>query len=104
MLARIKKNDKVKVLSGKDAGKVSSVIEVLPKKGMALVKDVSIMTRHVKPRKAGDLGGIRKEEQLISLAKLMPVCSACNTATRVNSKQLEGGKRARMCNRCKETF
>ncbi len=104
MLARIKKNDQVKVITGKDKNKIGSVIKVLPKKSKALVKDVAIVTRHVKPRKAGEQGGIRKEESYISLSKIMPICSACKKATRVNTKLLESGKRARICNRCKETF
>lgn len=104
MVARIKKNDLVRVITGKDKNKEGSVIQVLPKKGTVLVKDVAVVTRHVKPRKAGEQGGIRKEESYIRLSKVMPVCTACKKATRVNAKQLEGGKKARMCNRCKEIF
>jgi large subunit ribosomal protein L24 len=104
MVARIKKNDLVRVISGKDKNKEGSVIRVLPKKGKVLVKDVAVVTRHVKPRKAGEQGGIRKEESYIRLSKVMPVCSACKKAARINTKLLEGGKRARMCNRCKEIF
>ena len=104
MVARIKKNDLVRVVSGKDKNKEGSVIHVLPKKGKVLVKDVAIVTRHVKPRKSGEQGGIRKEESYLRLSKVMPVCSACKKAARINTKLLESGKRARMCNRCKEIF
>lgn len=104
MVARIKKNDLVRVITGKDKNKEGSVIRVLPKKGKVLVKDVAIVTRHVKPRKAGEQGGIRKEEGYIRLSKVMPVCTACKKAVRVNTKLLESGKRARTCNRCKEIF
>jgi large subunit ribosomal protein L24 len=104
MVARIKKNDLVRVITGKDKNKEGSVIQVLPKKGKVLVKDVAVITRHVKPRKTGEPGGIRKEESYIRLSKVMPVCTACKKAARVSSKQLESGKRARMCSRCKEIF
>ncbi len=104
MVARIKKNDLVRVITGKDKNKEGSVIQVLPKKKKVLVKGVAMVTRHVKPRKAGEQGGIRKEESYILLSKVMPVCTACKKASRVNTKQLESGKNARMCNRCKEIF
>lgn len=104
MIARIKKNDTVVVISGKDKGKKGSVIQIKPKTSEVLVKDVGVVTRHVKPRRQGETGGIKKEEQFITLSKVMPICSACNKATRVGSKQLDSGKRARMCVKCKETF
>lgn len=104
MVARIKKNDTVQIITGKDKGKKGSVIQIKPKKGKVLVKDVAVVTRHVKARGASEPGGIKKEESFIRIAKVMPVCTACNKATRVASKELETGKRARMCVRCKETF
>ncbi len=66
MVARIKKNDTVVVLSGKYKDKKSTVVEVLPKKGKVLVKDIAMVTRHVKARKQGETPGIRKEEQHIN--------------------------------------
>lgn len=104
MVARIKKNDTVLVISGKDKGKQGSVITSLPKKGMVLVKDVGIKTRHVKARRAGEVGGIKKEESFIDASKVMPVCTACKKATRINAKMLETGRMARVCNRCEEIF
>lgn len=104
MVARVKKNDLVMVIAGKDKGKKGSVIQILPKKGKVLVEGVAVVTRHVKPRKAGEQGGIRKEESFVKTSKVMPVCSACQKPTRTNTKMLESGKRARMCNRCKEIF
>lgn len=104
MVARIKKNDTVVVLTGKDKGKTGSVIEILPKKGKVVVKGVAVITRHVKARKQGDVPGIKKEESYIDEAKVMPVCTACQKPCRVNSKLLENNKRARVCGRCKEIF
>lgn len=104
MVARIKKNDKVQVISGKDKGKQGVVLAIKPKKGLVLVKGVALVTRHVKPRRAGETGGIKKEESFIKIAKVMPVCPVTNKATRVASKQLENGKRVRISVRSKETF
>lgn len=104
MVARIKKNDTVIVLSGKDRDKKGTVIEVLPEKGKVLVKDIGIVTRHAKARKQGDVAGIKKEESYINAAIVMPICGSCKHPCRVNMKLMENGKRARICNKCKEIF
>ena len=104
MVARVKKNDKVEVLAGKDKGKTGTVIDILPKHNKVMVKDVAVVTRHAKARKQGESSSIKKEEGFIDLSKVMPVCSSCKTACRVNTKVLENGKRTRVCNNCKEIF
>ncbi len=102
MASRIRKNDEVFVLSGKDKGKKGIVIEILPKKGKVLVKDIAVVTRHVKARRQGEVSGIKKGESHIDIVKVMPICSSCKKPCRINTKVLEKGKRARVCNRCKE--
>jgi large subunit ribosomal protein L24 len=104
MVARVKKNDYVKVLTGKDKGKEGQVIAIAPKRNKILVKDIAVVTKHAKARKQGETGSIRKEESFINLSNVMPVCSSCKKACRVTSKVLDSGKRARTCGRCKETF
>lgn len=104
MVARIKKNDTVVVLKGRDKGKQSVVLEVLPKVGKALVKDIALVTKHLKARKTGDVAGIKKMETYIDASKLMPLCSSCKVPCRVNVKIIENGKRVRICNNCKEAF
>ena len=104
MLSRIKKNDSVIVLSGKDKGKQGLVISVDQKSGSALVKDVSVVTQHVKARKAGEKSRIVKEERPILLCKIMPICPACKNPCRVQVRFHEGAEKARMCSRCKGTF
>lgn len=104
MLSSIKKNDQVQVIAGKDKGKQGSIIEVFPKKGKVRVKGVSIATKHVKPRRQGEAGGIVKSESLIDLSNVMLVCGACNKPTRVGTKIAEAsGKKIRMCRRCKQS-
>jgi large subunit ribosomal protein L24 len=101
---RIKKNDTVMVISGKDKGKQGSVLALSFKNNKVLVKGVCMMTHHVKPRKQGEVGGIKKQEGLINLSNVMPICSACKKPCRVNVIAVDGGKRARACNICKEIF
>jgi len=100
-MMHIKKNDKVKVIAGKDKGKEGTVVQVLPETEKVLVKGIGIMTRHAKAKRQGDVAGIRKEEALINTSNVMPICTACKLPTRINVKVLDN-KRARLCNRCKE--
>ncbi len=104
MLRNIKKNDSVAVISGKDKGKVGSVIEVCPKKGKLRVKGVAIITKHTKPRRQGESGGIVKVESLIDLSNVMLMCTACNKPTRVGTKMsgADGDNKVRICRRCKQ--
>jgi large subunit ribosomal protein L24 len=102
MLSRIKKNDLVTVISGKDKGKEGRVISIYPKKDTVLVKGVGIVTRHAKARRQGDPAGIIQEERPVALCKVMPVCSICKKAARVRAKVLDGGKKVRTCHRCNE--
>ena|SRR5437868_1955022 len=105
MIARIKKNDTVHVISGKNRGKQGPVIALLLKKGKVMVKGIAVVARHIKPRKAtGEAGSIFKKERFISMSCVMPVCTACKKPARVNAKKLDTGKVVRVCNRCKEIF
>lgn len=104
MITRIRKNDTVFVISGKDKGKKGKVLEVKRKKGAILAENIAVATRHTKPRRAGEQGGIKKSEVYINESKVMPICTACKKPTRVSSKLLDTGKRARICVRCKEIF
>lgn len=104
MLARVKKNDTIVVVSGKDKGKQGNVIAVYPRESEVLVKDVGVVTRHAKQDRRGKKGGIIKEERPVPLAKVMPVCSACKKPCRIQTRMLEAGNKVRICNRCKEAF
>ncbi len=103
MVARVKRNDKVCITVGKDRGKEGVVIAILPKKDKVMVKGVAIVKRHVKAGK-DVAAGIKEQESFIPLSRVMPICSACNKACRVNVKMLASEKNVRICNRCKETF
>ena len=95
----IKKNDNVLVIAGKDKGKQGKVLEVSPKDGRVLVDGVNVVTKHQKPRSQEDKGGLIKKNAPIDCSNVMVVCSACNKATRV-SRKLVDGKNTRICKKC----
>ncbi len=96
---KIKKDDKVVVLAGKDKGKQGKVLVADPKGGKVVVEGVNVATKHRKPRKQGDEGGIIKVETPIYVSKVQLVCPKCGKATRVGFK-VEDGKKSRICKKC----
>lgn len=96
----IVKNDKVIVLSGKDKGKKGEVLSVDPKGGKLIVQGVSVATKHQKPRKQGEEGGIIKVETPIYASKVMVICPKCDKPTRVAHKIGADGTKNRICKHC----
>ena len=95
----VKTGDTVVVLSGKDKGKQGKVLSASPKDGMVVVEGVNIVSRHTKPRRQGEEGGIVKREAAIAACKVQVVCPKCSKGTRVAHK-IEGGKKTRVCKHC----
>ena len=95
----IKKGDTVIVLSGKDKGKQGKVLEVMPKSGKVVVEKVNVVSRHTKPRKQGEQGGIIQKEAPIYACKVQVVCPKCGKGTRVAHKIVDG-KKVRVCKKC----
>ena len=95
----VKKNDTVLVLSGKDKGKKGKVLSVDPESRKVIVEGVNVASRHQKPRKQGEEGGIIKKETPIYSSKVMTVCPKCSEATRVAHKIVDG-KKVRVCKHC----
>ena len=95
----IRKDDKVVVLSGKDKGKEGKILTADPKAAKVIVEGVNVATKHQKPRKQGEEGGIIKVETPIYASKVQLVCPKCGKATRVAHK-IEGDKKVRVCKKC----
>ena len=74
----IKTGDNVQIMSGKDKGKQGKVLEVSPKEKKVIVEGRNLVTKHVKPRRQGEQGGLVKAEAPIYACKVMPVCPKCN--------------------------
>ncbi len=98
---KIKTNDNVKVMSGKDAGKTGKVIQVFPKEEKAVVEGVHTMKKKMKANKAGEKGQMIELSAPLHISKLMLVCPKCTKETRVGYK-LEAGDKKRICRKCKE--
>ena len=98
---KIKKDDKVIVLSGKDKGKQGKVLIADPKGLKVVVEGVNVATKHQKPRKQGEEGGIIKVETPIYVSKvqLELVCPKCGKGVRVGYK-MDGDKKIRVCKKC----
>ncbi len=101
---QLKSGDKVVVLSGKDRGKQGKIIAVSPKEGKLIVEGVNMVSKHVKPRKAGQEGGIVKTESALYACKVQLVCPHCGKSTRIAHKFMEDGKKKRSCKKCGEVL
>jgi large subunit ribosomal protein L24 len=95
-LARIKKGDDVIVLAGKERGKRGVVRQVMPKDGTALVQDINISKRHMKPTGTARQAGIVDKEQPIHLSNLALVDPKTTKPTRVRVRQLSNGRKVRI--------
>ncbi len=101
---KIRSNDQVVVIGGKDKGKRGKVHRVLLDKGKVLVEGVNIVKRHMKPRGIARQAGIVEKEAPITVSKVMLVCSKCNRPTRVGHAFLESGAKVRICRACGEAL
>ena len=99
---RLKKDDKVKVITGKDKGKIGKVLKVIRKKNRVLVENVNMVKRHAKPSAQNRQGGIIEGEAAIHWSNLMLMCSKCMTPTRIKIQRLDDGKKVRACSKCDE--
>ncbi len=103
---KIKTGDTVVLLTGDkaDRKKTGKVLQVSPKEGKVIVEGMNMVSKHVKPKKAGDPSGIVKAESAIYACKVQVVCPKCKKPTRIGYKIYEDGSKDRMCRKCKETF
>ena len=98
----VKSGDTVVILSGKDKGKQGKVLQVSPKERKVIVEGLNIATKHVKPRRQGEQGGIVEAEAAMYACKVQLVCPKCGKATRIGHKILEDGSKVRVCKSCNE--
>ena len=96
---KVKKNDTVLVITGKDAGKTAKVLVALPKNNKVVVDGVNIQKKHKKARTAQDVSSIESKPGAIDASNVMVVCPTCQKAVRVAYK-VEGDKKIRLCKKC----
>ena len=98
----LKKNDKVIVLTGKEKGRIGTVLKVDAEKRRAVIEKINMVKRHSKPSMQGGQGGIIEKEAPLDISNLMIVCNKCKEPTRIASRRLEDGSRVRVCKKCSE--
>jgi large subunit ribosomal protein L24 len=100
----VKRGDTVVVISGKDKGKKSEVLKVIPKANKVIVKGVNMATKHQKPNARVRQGGIIHQEAPLAASNVMLYCTKCNNVTRIAHQVLADGSKVRICKHCSETF
>ncbi len=101
---KIRKNDTVLVITGKDKGKTGKVRYAYPKHERLLVEGVNFIKKHTRATGQVRQAGIIEREEPISVTSVSLICGKCNKATRIGFRFLEDGKKVRVCHRCKEVI
>jgi large subunit ribosomal protein L24 len=96
---KIKKNDTVLIISGKDRGKRGRVLDVFPKEEKVIVEGINIRKKHIKPKRSGEKGQIVELPAALPISNVKLICPKCGKATRVGYKIVEK-KKYRICKKC----
>ena len=108
---KIKKGDKVKILTGKDRGKTGKVLQVFSDRNKASIEGLNLLIKHMRPRKQGEKGQRIEFPAAIDLSNVILVCPRCGRPTRVGYKYIEvmksdkkEKKKVRVCKKCKDVM
>ena len=101
---RVKKDDQVVVISGKDRGKKGKVRRVFPADDRVVVEGLNLVKKSTRRSEANPQGAIVSKESRLPLDRVMPVCPKCNRGVRVGFKQVPDGSKTRICRGCGEGF
>ena len=102
-MKKIKLNDQVEDIAGKDKGMVGKVIKAFRNTDKVIVEKVSMIKRHTKPNQSNQQGGIVDKEAAVNVSNVMLLCPKCSKATRVGMKSLDDGAKVRVCKKCGES-
>ena len=97
---RLRKNDTVIVIGGKERGKTGTVLRVLPDEHRVVIERLNLVKRHMKPRGVQQQGGIMEKEASIHASNVQPLCGKCNKPARIGRRRLPDGRAVRVCRRC----
>ena len=100
-MAKIKRDDLVLVIAGKDKGRRGKVLRVFPRRNRVMVDKVNVVKRHQRPTQTSQ-GGIIEKESPIHISNVMLICPKCGEPTRVGYKFLQDGRKVRSCKKCGE--
>jgi large subunit ribosomal protein L24 len=101
---RIRKDDTVVIITGKDRGKKGKVRRAFPSEDRVVVEGLNMIKRHSRARRATRQAGIIEMEAPIHVSDIMLICNKCGNPTRVNFRLLDDGKKVRVCNSCREVI
>ena len=99
----VKTGDQVVIISGRNKGAKGKIVAVSPAEGKVIIEGANLVTKHVKPRKQGETGGIVKAEGAIYACKVQLICPKCGKAVRTAFKTADG-KKVRVCKACNAEF
>ena len=100
-LSRLRKDDTVIVIAGRERGKTGKVLRVVHETNRVIIERVNLVKRHMKPR-GTQQGGIVEKEAPIHASNVQPLCGRCGKPARVGARRLEDGSGVRVCRRCDE--
>jgi large subunit ribosomal protein L24 len=103
-MQRVRREDTVLVVKGKDRGRSGSVRKVIPDKKKVIITGINIVKRHMRPRGPQQPGGIIEREAPISWANVALICQGCNKPVRVGFRVLPDDRKVRYCKRCDANF
>ena len=98
-MAKVRRDDTVLVIKGKERGKTGVVRQVVPRQRRVIVTGVNVVKRHMRPR-ADRPGGIIEREAAIHVSNVMVICKSCSKPTRVGFRFRDGGGKVRFCRHC----
>ena len=100
-MLKVKKNDRVRVITGADAGKSGRVLQVFPDRSRLLVEHVHMIKRHTRPNPARQVkGGIAERESPIHISNVQLICPTCNEPRRIRFQASPDGRKVRVCRKC----
>jgi len=101
---KIRRDDIVKVLAGKDRGKQGKVLKIFPSKNKAIVEGINYISKHARKTQDNPKGGIVHREGPIDISKLCIVCARCGKPSRVGFNILNDRSKVRVCRTCQEVI
>jgi large subunit ribosomal protein L24 len=104
MSFRIKKEDTVMVITGRDRGKTGKVMRLIPAENRLIVERLNVVKRHSRPQGGASAGGIVEKEAPIHISNVMIFCERCNAPVRIGAKTAADGSKSRICRRCGEAL
>ncbi|HEY3144026.1 MAG TPA: 50S ribosomal protein L24 [Acidimicrobiales bacterium] len=97
---KLRKGDRVRVLTGKDRGKEGVIMRSMPKDGKVIVEGVNVAKKHQRPTRATQQGGIIDKDMPLPVANVALICPSCGQPTRVGYKFDSSGQKVRRCAKC----